>query len=90
MAGLPLWRALVRDDVLRELTYTAREFDGDEALRHGFVTRLADDPLGEAMMLAREIAGEEPARDPRARSASTTSRRMPTRRRSCTRKPKSS
>lgn len=40
MAGIALWRTLARDDVLRELTYTAREFDGAEALQHGFFTRL--------------------------------------------------
>lgn len=60
MAGIALWRTLARDDVLRELTYTAREFDGAEALRHGFVTRLSEDPFGEAMMLAREIAAKNP------------------------------
>ena len=60
MAGFPIWRGLVRDDVLRELVYTAREFDAAEALRHGFVTRLADDPLGEALALARTIAGRSP------------------------------
>jgi enoyl-CoA hydratase/carnithine racemase len=60
MAGFPAWRTLVRDDVLRELVYTAREFDAEEALRHGFVTRLADDPHAEAMALAREIAGRSP------------------------------
>ena len=60
MAGIALWRTLARDDVLRELTYTAREFDGAEAVRHGFVTRLSEDPLGEAMMLAREIAAKNP------------------------------
>jgi enoyl-CoA hydratase/carnithine racemase len=60
MAGVALWRTLVRDDVLRELTYTAREFSGEEAARLGFVTRLADDPLAEAMALAREIAGKSP------------------------------
>ncbi|MBV9750659.1 MAG: crotonase/enoyl-CoA hydratase family protein [Acetobacteraceae bacterium] len=60
MAGFPLWRTLVRDDVLRELTYTAREFDADEALVHGFVTRLADDPHAAALALAREIAARSP------------------------------
>ncbi len=60
MAGVALWRTLVRDDVLRELTYTAREFSGEEALRYGFATRLADDPHAEAMALAREIAGRNP------------------------------
>jgi enoyl-CoA hydratase/carnithine racemase len=60
MAGFPLWRTLVRDDVLRELTYTAREFDAAEALRHGFVTRIADDPRDAAMELARAIAAKSP------------------------------
>lgn len=60
MGGVALWRTLARDDVLRELTYTAREFDGAEALRHGFVTRLADDPHAEAMALARDIADKNP------------------------------
>ena len=60
MAGFPIWRGLVRDDVLRELVYTAREFDAAEALHHGFVTRLADDPYDAAMALAREIAGRSP------------------------------
>lgn len=60
MAGVALWRTLARDDVLRELTYTAREIDGVEAHALGFVTRLADDPLSEAMALARVITGRSP------------------------------
>ncbi|MBN8815682.1 MAG: crotonase/enoyl-CoA hydratase family protein [Sphingomonas sp.] len=60
MAGWPIWRGLVRDDVLRELAYTAREFDADEALAHGFVTRIADDPHAAAMELATAIAGRSP------------------------------
>jgi enoyl-CoA hydratase/carnithine racemase len=60
MAGFALWRGLVRDDVLRELTYTAREFDSDEALAHGFVTRIADDPHAAALDLAKSIAGRNP------------------------------
>jgi enoyl-CoA hydratase/carnithine racemase len=60
MAGFLIWRGLVRDDVLRVLVYTAREFDADEALHHGFITRIADDPLAAAMQLASEIAGRSP------------------------------
>ena len=60
MAGVALWRTLVRDDLLRELTYTAREFTGAQGLEYGFVTRLADDPRAEALALAREIAGRNP------------------------------
>ena len=60
MAGPALWRTLARDDVLRELTYTAREFSAAEALGYGFVTRIADDPHAEALMLARAIAARSP------------------------------
>jgi len=60
MAGVALWRTIARDDVLRELTYTAREFSGADALGYGFATRLDDDPHAAAMMLAREIAGRNP------------------------------
>jgi enoyl-CoA hydratase/carnithine racemase len=60
MGGIALWRTLVRDDVLRELTYVNREFNGEEALRLGFVTRLADDPRAAALALAREIASRSP------------------------------
>lgn len=60
MAGIALWRGIARDDVLRELTYTAREFDADEALTLGFVTRIAADPYAEAHALARQIAARNP------------------------------
>jgi enoyl-CoA hydratase/carnithine racemase len=60
MAGFVLWRGLVREDHVRDLTYSAREIDGTEAQRLGFVTRLATDPVAEALTLAQEIAGRNP------------------------------
>ena len=60
MGGIALWRTLARDDVLRELTYTAREFLAEEALGHGFITRIADEPRAAALALARDIAGRNP------------------------------
>ncbi|SFP92788.1 crotonase/enoyl-CoA hydratase family protein [Sphingomonas rubra] len=60
MAGFALWRGCVRDDHLREAVYTAREFGGEEAVRLGFATRVADDPVAEALALARTIAGRNP------------------------------
>ncbi|WP_066476709.1 MULTISPECIES: crotonase/enoyl-CoA hydratase family protein [unclassified Sphingomonas] len=60
MAGFALWRTTVADDVLRELTYTAREFSAEEAVAMRFVTRIADDPHAEAMALARAIAARNP------------------------------
>jgi enoyl-CoA hydratase/carnithine racemase len=62
MAGIALLRGLVRDDVARELTYTARQFSGAEAAALGLATRLADDPRAVALALAAQIA----ARSPRA------------------------
>ena len=60
MAGLALWRTIARDDVLRDLTYSAREFTAEQGERYGFITRLSDDPRAAAFDLAREIAGRNP------------------------------
>lgn len=60
MAGFPLWRGNVRDEVIRELTYTNREFSGSEAHALGFASHVADDPYAKALALAREIAGKNP------------------------------
>jgi enoyl-CoA hydratase/carnithine racemase len=60
MGGYALWRGNVRDDVLRELTYTHREFNGTEAAAFGFATHADPDPLGRAMALAREITSKSP------------------------------
>jgi enoyl-CoA hydratase/carnithine racemase len=60
MAGFVLWRTMVRDDVLRELAMTGREFDAEEALRHGFITHIADDPHAAAMAIAGDIAVRSP------------------------------
>lgn len=60
MGGLVLMRHLARGDVIRELTYSGRIFDGEEALRLGFATRVCADPRAEALALAHEIAGKSP------------------------------
>jgi len=51
---------LVRADVAKELTFSGRILDGDEAARLGLVTQLADDPLTAAFEFAREIARKSP------------------------------
>jgi enoyl-CoA hydratase/carnithine racemase len=53
-------RHLAREDVVRELTYTARTFSAEEALAYGFATRLVEDPRAAAMATARDIAGRSP------------------------------
>jgi enoyl-CoA hydratase/carnithine racemase len=60
MAGMVLMRELARNDVVRELTFTGRVFSGEEAVAIGFATRLAVDPLAEALEMAREIAQKSP------------------------------
>ena len=60
MTGTFVLSTLVRPDVAKELTFTARIFSGIEAAELGLVTRLSDDPKADAMTLAREIAGQSP------------------------------
>ena len=60
LAGTQLMRHLAREDVVRELTYTGRIFNGAEAQQMGFVTRVVDDPRAAALETAREIAAKSP------------------------------
>ena len=60
LAGTQLMRHLAREDIVRELTYTGRIFNGTEAREYGFVTRLVDDPRAAAFETAREIASKSP------------------------------
>src|ERR1700760_64948 len=60
MAGTPILASLVRDDILRELTYTGRIFSAQEAMSYGLATRICDDPRAAAFEVAREIAGKSP------------------------------
>ena len=60
MAGTPILATLVRDDILRDLTYTGRIFSAQEAQAYGLATRVCDDPRGAALEVALEIAGKSP------------------------------
>lgn len=60
MGGTVLMRALARDDVVRELTYSGRIFSAAEAQAFGFATRVCADPRAEALALARDIAAKSP------------------------------
>lgn len=60
MGGYALWRGLVRDDILRELVYTNREFSGAEAQTLGLATYIDDDPHARATAIATEIANRNP------------------------------
>jgi len=60
MGGSVLLRELTTIDTAKELTMTARIFDGNEAKRYGLVTRVAEDPMHEARSLAAEICKRSP------------------------------
>jgi enoyl-CoA hydratase/carnithine racemase len=52
---------LVRADVLKDLLFSARVFDGREAHQLGLATQLSDTPLKDAETLARTYAERSPA-----------------------------
>jgi enoyl-CoA hydratase/carnithine racemase len=60
MSGTQTLRRLVREDVARELTYTARIVSGTEAVALGLATRTSERPREDALALAREIAARSP------------------------------
>lgn len=60
MAGIALLRRLIRDDQARELTYSGRQFTGEEALSLGLATRVCADPYAEALDFARDVAAKNP------------------------------
>lgn len=60
VGGTVYTRDLVRGDIMRDLMFTGREFDGRAAYDYGLATRLADDPLAAAWQSARDIAARSP------------------------------
>ncbi len=60
MSGTQTLRHLVRLDVAKELTFTGRIVSGTEAVSLGLATRVSDQPLQDALSMAREIAGKSP------------------------------
>jgi len=60
MTGTMMLSGLVRADVAKELVFTARVFDGNEAYALGLATRLTDTPHDDAMQMARDIADRSP------------------------------
>lgn len=72
MGGFTIWRSNIRDDILRELTYTNREFSGQDACDYGFMTYVDADPVARAMAIATEIAHRSPDAIRRAKSLINT------------------
>lgn len=60
MTGTFLLAKIVRPDVAKELTFTARMISGTEAGQLGLATRVSETPYEDAMALATEIAARSP------------------------------
>lgn len=60
MSGTRSLRHLVGLDVAKELTFTGRMVSGAEAVELGLATRLAEDPVADALKMAEQIAAKSP------------------------------
>lgn len=60
MGSTQIMRHMIRDDVIRELTYTAKTFGAEQAKEWGFITDIVDDPVAHAMSIAHEVANRNP------------------------------
>jgi enoyl-CoA hydratase/carnithine racemase len=60
MTGTLALPRLVGLDVAKELTFTGRMLSGEEAVRLGLATRVADDPRAAAMELAADLVTKSP------------------------------
>ena len=60
MTGTLMLSRLVRDDVAKDLVFSARVISGTQAHEFGVVTRISESPLEVAMLIAREIAERSP------------------------------
>jgi enoyl-CoA hydratase/carnithine racemase len=60
MGGALLMRTLMRSDIIRDLTYTGRIVDGNEAAALGLATRVCDDPYAAALEVARGMTQRNP------------------------------
>ena len=60
MTGTQALVNLVGLDVAKELTFSGRMVSGSEAVELGLCTRVSDDPLSDALTLARDIASKSP------------------------------
>ena len=60
MTGTAMLPLLVGLDRAKELTFTGRMVSGTEAAQIGLATRVSENPLDDALALAREIASKSP------------------------------
>ena len=60
MSGTQMLRHLVPLDIVKELTFTGKTINGQEAVALGLATRTSKTPYDDAMDLAKEIASKSP------------------------------
>ena len=60
MSGTVTLERLVGLDVAKELTFTGRMVEGEEAVRLGLATRVSTNPHADALSMAAEIAAKSP------------------------------
>jgi enoyl-CoA hydratase/carnithine racemase len=60
MGATVLLRELIPIDLAKELTMSARKFNGDDALKMNLVTRVCQDPMLEALEFARLLCSKSP------------------------------
>jgi enoyl-CoA hydratase/carnithine racemase len=60
MSATQTLRDLVRIDVAKELTFSGRVVEADEAAQLGLVTRVCENPLAAARQMAAELASKSP------------------------------
>src|SRR5690606_6792295 len=53
-------RELIPIDLAKELTFTGRRFNGEEAKAMGLVTRVCADPMAEALAFAEQLRERSP------------------------------
>ncbi len=60
MSGMVTLSRLTRVDIAQELTMTGRFFSGLEGAEYGLISKISDDPMADAQVLAHEIAQKSP------------------------------
>lgn len=60
MGSTQIMRHLVRDDIIRELTYTAKIFTAEQAKEWGFITDIVQDPVAHALGIANDVVNSNP------------------------------
>ena len=60
MGATQLMCHLAREDVVRDLSYTGRVFDGQQAFEFGFATQICSDPVADGLAAAKAISAQSP------------------------------